>query len=390
MVLVVKADDSIAKSINRSKLVRQQKQVIRNGKPVITYVWVNPDKNKKGSKSHKMTDTELDKAYFNAIKSGNAELVQKMVKDRAIEKGFKDAIPEQGNGYKIRTTTPPKKTKTYYKCFYVDEKGRPSALFVDNNAALPTNVWLNANDTYHFMASNGNYYVPTMGNVTNKDAGKTGVSIAIPDEETRKELIDRGYLPQGSKAKTVTCVAYRPGWHGGDLPFFPQGGKKDENSNYGNVHRWNQVIFEIEVDADKDYTEEARNQPKARNKDGTLNEKKADLQYMPENGMYEFTTNPTVKAQTSGKGNWVISGSIKIKRALSQKECDDILKQYGMKPQEWEGGEMSLDKLGYTGTELSAARKTLAPITYDDDGSIIPLSQRFNKDINDIRKSILY
>ena len=60
MVLVVKADDIIAKSINRSKLVRQQKQVIRNGKPVITYVWVNPDKNKKKTSSKKMTDEELD------------------------------------------------------------------------------------------------------------------------------------------------------------------------------------------------------------------------------------------------------------------------------------------------------------------------------------------
>lgn len=388
MVLVIKADETICKSINRSKLVRVQKQVIRNGRPVNTFVWVNPDKNKPKSKGHKMTDEELDNAYFKAIKEGNAELIQKMVTDRAIEKGFKDAIPEQGNGYQIRTNAPPKKTKTYYKCFYVDEKGRPSALFVDNNAALPTNVWLNANDTFHFQAANGNYYVPTMGNATNKDAGKTGVSIAIPNDDVRQELIRRGYLPEGSKAKSVTCVAYRPGWHGGDLPFFPQGGKKDENSNYGNVHRWNQVIFEIEVDVDKDYTEEARNQPKARNKDGSLNEKKADLQYMPKNGMYEYTTNPTVKAQTGGKGNWVITGSIKIKRALSQKECDDILKQYGMKPQEWEGGEMSLDKLGYTGTELSAARKTLAPITYDDDGSIIPLSKRFDRNSNDIRKSI--
>ena len=343
-MFVIKADSEIAKAINRSKLVRQQKQVIRNGKAVTTYVWINPDKNKKKSSRKKNTDEELDAAYFNAIKSGNMDLVQKMVKDRAIEKGFKDAIPEQGNGYRIRTKRPPLKTKTYYKCFYVDTQGRPSALFVDNNAALPTNVWLEANDTYHFMAENGNYYVPTMGNATNKDAGKTGISVKIPDEATRNELIKRGYLPAGSKAKSITCVAYRPGWHGGDLPFFPQGGKKDEKSNYGNVHRWNQVIFEIEVDADKDYTEEARSQPKARKKDGTIDEKKADLQYMPVNGMYEYTTNP-------------------------------------------KGGEMSLDKLGYTGTELSAARKTLAPITYNDDGSIIPLSQRFNKDVQDIRKS---
>ena len=386
-MFVIKADSEIAKAINRSKLVRVQKQVIRNGRPVNTYVWINPDKDKQKSGHKKITDAELDKAYFKAIQAGNMDLVQKMVKDRAIEKGFKDAIPEQGNGYRIRTKRPPLKTKKYYKCFYVDTQGRPSALFVDNNAALPTNVWLEANDTFHFTAENGNMYVPTMGNATNKDAGKTGISVKIPDEATKSELIKRGYLPVGSKAKTITCVAYRPGWHGGDLPFFPQGGKKDEKSNYGNVHRWNQVIFEIEVDADKDYTEEAKSQPKARKKDGTIDEKKADLQYMPVNGMYEYTTNPTVKKQTGGKGNWVITGAIKIKRALSQKECDDILKNYGMNPQEWEGGEMSLDKLGYTGTELSAARKTLAPITYEDDGTIIPLSQRFNKASDDIRKS---
>lgn len=387
MNIVIRADSEISKAINRSKLVRVQKQVIRNGKPVITNVWINPDKNKKKNGHRKISDEELDNSYFKAIQAGNMDLVQKMVKDRAIEKGFKDAIPEQGNGYKIRVQKPPVKTKRYYKCFYVDTQGRPSALFVDNNAALPTNVWLEANDTYHFMAENGNYYVPTMGNATNKDAGKTGISVKIPDEATKNELIKRGYLPVGSKAKTITCVAYRPGWHGGDLPFFPQGGKKDEKSNYGNVHRWNQVIFEIEVDADKDYTEEARSQPKARKKDGTIDEKKADLQYMPVNGMYEYTTNPTVKKQTGGKGNWVITGAIKIIRALSQKECDDILKNYGMKPQEWEGGEMSLENLGYTGTELSAARKTLAPITYDDNGEIIPLSQRFNKASDDIRKS---
>ena len=130
-MLVIKADSEIAKAINRSKLVRQQKQVIRNGKPVMTYVWVNPDKNKQKTGHKKLSDAEIDRAYFTAIQSGNMELVQKMVKDRAIEKGFKDAIPEQGNGYKIRTKRPPQKTKTYYKCFYVDTHGRPSALFVD-------------------------------------------------------------------------------------------------------------------------------------------------------------------------------------------------------------------------------------------------------------------
>lgn len=386
--------DEISKGfVNRSKLVPKQIQVRSKKGTIYTktvYVNPNPQQTKKVIR-HSNTEEEnrrLDSEYFDAVEKGDVAKLQKMVKERAEKMGFKDAIPEQGNGYKIRTTRPPKNTKTVYKCFYVDTHGKPSALFVDNNASLPMNVWLNANDTYHFLAENDNKYVPTMGNSTNKDAGKTGISVKIPNESVKNELIERGYLPKGSSAKSVTCVAYRPGWHGGDLPFFPQGGKKDVNSNYGNVHRWNQVIFEIEIDADKDYTAEAQSQEKAKNKDGSLNYKKADLQYMPEGGFYQYTTNPTVKQQTGGKSDWFISGSIKIKRALTQSECNDILRAHGMKEQEWEGGEMDLSKLGYTKPDFDAARKTLAPITYDDDGKIIPLSQRFNKDVDDIRKSV--
>ena len=199
--------EEIAKSMNRSRLVRKQ-VTDKNGHR--RTVWVRPDEQKKGTgrlfSVKELEDRYLDTEYMNAIKSGDMEKVQKMVMDRAEKMGFKNAIPEQGNGYKVRVTAPPKKTKTYYKCFYVDENGRPSALFVDNNAALPTNVWLNANDTYHFKADNGSFYVPTMGNATNKDAGKTGVSIAIPNDQVRNELIERGYLPKGSTAKSVTCV----------------------------------------------------------------------------------------------------------------------------------------------------------------------------------------
>lgn len=392
---------------NRSHLIRKQ-ITDKNGHRKT--VWVNPNQDQKKSgkgrffNKEELENAALDKAYMDAINSGDMEKVQKMVMDRAEKMGFKDAIPEQGRGYKIRTTRPPKKTRTVYKCFYVDTQGKPSALFVDNNANLPMNVWLNANDTWHFKAANGNEYVPTMGNKTNKDAGSTGTSVKIPDEETRQKLIELGYLPKGSKAANITCVAYRPGWHGGDLPFFPQGGKKGNarytstgkdnknfnpdlpETNYENVHRWNQVIFEIEVDADQDYTEIARNQPKARKKDGTVNEKKADLQYMPTGGFYQYTTNPRVKLQSGGKGDWFISGSIKIKRALSQEECNKILAENGMKPQEWENGDMDLSKLGYTTPDYDAAKKTLAPITYDDEGKIIPLSQRFNRNSDDIRK----
>lgn len=215
--------------------------------------------------------------------------------------------------------------------------------------------------------------------------------------EMKDELIARGYITNRMGIKNgmgaITALAYRPGWHAGDLPFFPQGGTKIKGSNYDNVHRWNQVVFEIEIDADNDYTDEAKQSGIEKRK--TDKYASDDLQYMPKNGFYQFTTNPTVKQQTGGKGDWFITHSIKIKRAMTEEECNKILAQNGMKAQEWESknspgtiGKMDLSSLGYTGPDFDAARKTLAPITYDDDGKIIPLSQRFNRKSDDVRKSL--
>lgn len=314
--------------------------------------------------------------------------LQDMVRKAAEDAGFTDAVPEQTVAYKTRTKAAPRKTVKVYKVFTVSPDGSPTALFIGGTEKLPQGVWLDAQPAYRFKAKNGLYYVPSTKNPYTK-GGKTGATVEIPNEKVRQELIERGFLAEGSKAQKVTALAYRPGWHAGTLPFFPQGGMrppKGMNTSYKNIHRYNQVVFECELAADKDYTHEAEQQPKARNKDGSLNTKKADLQYLPENGYYYYATNPMTHGHPE-LGLWAISGSLKINRALTQEECDDILKKQGMEPQPWEGGKMNLEDLGYHGVENDAARKTLAPITYDDDGNVIPLSQRFNREIDDIRYS---
>ena len=314
--------------------------------------------------------------------------LQDMVRKAAEDAGFTDAVPEQTVAYKTRTKAAPRKTVKVYKVFTVSPDGSPTALFIGGTEKLPQGVWLDAQPAYHFKAKNGLYYIPSTKNPYTK-GGKTGATVEIPNEKVRQELIERGFLAEGSKAQKVTALAYRPGWHAGTLPFFPQGGMrppKGMNTSYKNIHRYNQVVFECELAADKDYTHEAEQQPKARNKDGSLNTKKADLQYLPENGYYYYATNPMTHGHPE-LGLWAISGSLKINRALTQEECDDILKKQGMEPQPWEGGKMNLEDLGYHGAENDAARKTLAPITYDDDGNVIPLSQRFNREIDDIRYS---
>lgn len=105
---------------------------------------------------------------------------------------------------------------------------------------------------------------------------------------------------------------------------------------------------------------------------------------MPRDGFYYYATNPLTQ-NNPNLGAWTISGSMKINRALTQEECDTILKTHGMEPQAWEQGEMQLDALGYTSDQSEAMRKTLAPITYDDMGNIIPLAKRFDAAIQDVR-----
>lgn len=327
--------------------------------------------------SYEKASNEDDReAYLNQMRQ--------FVREAAENEGFHNTIPEQTIAYKLRISRIPMKTVKVYKVFTLSDDGAPTALFISGTEKLPKGVWLDARDAFHFTAKNGNDYVPSTQNPYT-DGGKTGASIEIPSEEVRAELIRRGFLPKGSRAKKVTALAYRPGWHAGTLPFFPQGGRKaPKGSPYPMIHRYNQVVFECEIAADVDYTEIARSQKKALTKDGHLNLARTDLQYMPQNGFYYYATNPLTQ-NNPNLGAWTISGSIKINRALTQEECDVILEDHDMRPQAWEQGILQLDSLGYTGDESEAVRKTLAPITYDDEGNVIPLSQRFNASVQDVR-----
>lgn len=363
-----------------------------------TYAFASADNN-----PDRISPREQDSKYMSAVKvyqnesdpakkESMLDKIRDMVQQAAKTAGFENAIPEQTRAYTVRTKPAPKKTMKVYKVFTVDDKGRPSALFVSSKDTLPQNVWLDANDTFAFTDNNnGRKYIPSTKNPNSK-GGATGDSRKtenISAEELAK-LEELGYIKrnkQGQYPKTITALAYRPGWHAGDLPFFPQGGKQgDGTTNYKNIHRYNQVVFECEIAYDKDYT------------NSTINKKGqivySDRQEMPTDGGYKFATNPMTSQ--NDLGNWYISGSLKIGRALTEEECNKILAKNGFKPQEWQAygsgndfvlGKLDLEKLGYTGEEFDAARKTLAPITYDDNGNIIPLSQRFNPNINDVRYS---
>lgn len=314
-----------------------------------------------------------DDLYQEYVENGNMEKAFELVMEEASMKLAENPMPEVTDAYSVSHEQEPEATIKVYKVFTLDKDGDPSALFVSGKDKLPMGVWLNAQDTWHFTAANGKDYVPSTRN-PNGRGGKTGSSVLIPNEQVRKELIQRGFLPDGSKAKYITALAYRPGWHAADLPYFPQGGKQDPESNYGNVHRSNQVVFECELSANKDYTETARSQAKAYNSDGKFVVRNADLQYMPKDGYYQYTTNQFLKDED--KGHWYIGGAMKINRALTQEECDTILKENGKAIQEWENDILDLKKLNYA-TISSKVKPVLSPVMHDETGKMIPLSRRF-------------
>lgn len=315
-----------------------------------------------------------DFEYMEAVKSGNMEKAFSMVKEQANIMLADNPMPEVTDAYRVKDMQPQKTIKVY-KVFTMDKEGNPTAMFVSGKDKLPIGVWMDAQDTWHFKGENGRDYIPSTRN-PNGRGNKTGISMPIPSEEIRQELIKRKFLPEGSTAKNITVLAYRPGWHAADLPYFPQGGKQQAESNYGNVHRHNHVVFECELAADVDYTEKAHAQFKAHKADGTFIPRNADLQYMPKDGFYQYTTNQFLKDED--KGHWYIGGAMKINRALTQEECDKILAENGKPAQEWEQGILDLAKLGYAADTEIHTKPVLAPTAYDEKGNLIPLSKRFS------------
>lgn len=335
---------------------------------------------------HRLTaaERELDQKYEALVRAGDIEGARQLVEQKLEAMGLSDAIPDQCRSYRIRTRSAPKKTITVYKTFTVDADGAPTTLFVGGADKIPQGVWLDALDCWHFVEpETGRKYVPSFKN-PNSDGGKTGDMHKFSADD-RQYLLDHGYITAANKSGKVTCLKYRPGWHAGDMPFFPQGGKKVAGSNHGNVHRWNQVVFMCEFAADADFTELAQNQSKARAKSGKLHAQEADLDYIPEDGFYRYSTNPLIAGREDVFGNWMISGSMRIVRAMTQEECDSMLIRHGLKPQEWEQGKLDLNALHVPeGEQDESARKTVAPITYDETGKVIPLSSRFNRDSRNV------
>ena len=193
----------------------------------------------------------------------------------------------------LREKPEPEKTLTAYKLFRVDQDnpGKLYPLFVKADEPVPMGVWVDA------------------------EIGPQ----AAPSKSGRKQV-------KAKKGK----LAFRPGWHAGDAPCMYQVGTGKLTKRKVNGEKvWqreqregNHVWAEVRVAADVSYQAEA-DQNGINPRTGKFVNRDADIKRIPEDGYYRYKTSPTMK------GKWIISGSMKVERVLTDREVASINSKTG-------------------------------------------------------------
>lgn len=130
----------------------------------------------------------------------------------------------------------------------------------------------------------------------------------------------------GDKVKSkLGPLAFRPGWHSGNLPMATHiGGRSHKDPKQPPDYRPdNQVWAEVEIPNDVDWDMEAQKRA-SKSKSGKIIDRTAHItDQLPIGGHYSYKTNPNMA------GKWLISGSMKVNRVLSDTEVEKINKKYG-------------------------------------------------------------
>jgi len=254
-------------------------------------------------------DIEHPDAYYvafhpNQIKSaiGNRGTYSKRSGDITMDKGG---------------SVEPKQTVKAYKMFRVDPKqpGKLFPLFVNANTPVPMNEWIDA---------------------------------------------EEGEMSNGKVKSKIGPLAYRPGWHAGDLPLATHIGDKDEEQkaettrinklrdamvadlgydkeaqriakkmypypswvNAPRLRNPRHMWAEIEMPHDVDWQSEA--EKRGYNDKGKFVASEAHItDQLPKGGHYRYKTNANMT------GNWLIGGAMKVNRILDDAEVKSINKAAG-------------------------------------------------------------
>lgn len=169
----------------------------------------------------------------------------------------------------------PEKTVKAYKLFRVhpDHPGKLFPLFVDANTPVEMGKWVDATE---------------------------------------------GAMSNGKVKSKIGPLAYRPGWHAGDLPIATHIGEKSDPSLTAPDRRpANHAWAEVEMPDDVDWQAEANK--RGTNAQGKVVPVKAHItDQIPKGGHYRYKTNPNMT------GNWLIGGSMKVNKVLTDAEVARI------------------------------------------------------------------
>lgn len=192
----------------------------------------------------------------------------------------KNGVPLYADGGSVEGEEP-KKTVKAYKLFRVHPKhpGKLFPLFVDANTPVEMDKWIDAKE---------------------------------------------GEMAKGKVKSKIGPLAYRPGWHAGDLPIATHiGEKSDPSLTAPDVRPENHAWAEVEMPDDVDWQAEATK--RGTNAQGRVIPVKAHItDQIPKGGHYRYKTNPNMT------GNWLIGGSMKVNRVLTDKEVAKINKAAGL------------------------------------------------------------
>lgn len=211
----------------------------------------------------------------------------------------------------------PKNTVKAYKLFRINpaRPGELFPLFVDADTPVPQGVWVDATDGgYSFVGKNGKPYVPA----------KTGSVVEI-SKKTARELYRAG-LTTKPDVKTFKGVALRPGWHAGDVPVAKHiGPEPKENGKKTKKRGADQVWAEVEMPADVDWQTVANSKVEYNKETGEPIISSMDINdEIPFGGHYRYKTTPNMA------GDWMIAGSVKVNRVLSDAEAQAIRDESGI------------------------------------------------------------
>lgn len=192
--------------------------------------------------------------------------------------GWHELTGGMAKGGKVKE---PKNTVKAYKLFRVHEKhpGKLFPLFVDANTPVEMGKWVDAKE---------------------------------------------GEMANGKVKSKIGALAYRPGWHAGDLPIATHiGEKSDPSLTAPDMRPANHAWAEVEMPHDVDWQSIANE--RGTNAQGKLVPVKAHItDQIPVGGHYRYKTNPNMT------GNWLIGGSMKVNRVLTDKEVEKINRAAGL------------------------------------------------------------